>query len=151
MKRTDGSQIMFAYLYEYKPDLFLLTGDYVDNVKKDEKIGIQNLDDWKMYKISIINILKEKGFKVIDISGNHDLWAVDTFDSKENNFLDNSFVFNRTNVKNENNFFCRKIKLKIDNIDLTFLLINDYRYPVYRPPYGIETYTNSKQLDLLEN
>ena len=151
MKRTDGSQIMFAYLYEYKPDLFLLTGDYVDNVKKDEKIGIQNLDDWKMYKISIINILKEKGFKVIDISGNHDLWAVDTFDSKENNFLDNSFVFNRTNVKNENNFFCRKIKLKIDNTDLTFLLINDYRYPVYRPPYGIEAYTNSKQLDLLEN
>ena len=73
MKRTDGSQIMFAYLYEYKPDLFLLTGDYVDNVKKDEKIGIQNLDDWKMYKISIINILNEKGFKVIDISGNHDL------------------------------------------------------------------------------
>ena len=151
MHRTDGSSIFLVSLCEYKPDLFLLTGDYVDNFKKGQKTGIQNSDDWKMYSSSIINVLKEKGFKVVDISGNHDQWAVDAFNSKENTFLDNSFIYNRKNVKNEEDFFCRKIKIKIDNTELAFLLINDYRYPVYRPPYGADTHTNSHQLDLLEN
>ena len=151
MHRTDGSSIFLVSLCEYKPDLFLLTGDYVDNFKKGQKTGIQNSDDWKMYSSSIIKVLKEKGFKVVDISGNHDQWAVDAFNSKENTFLDNSFIYNRANVKSEEDFFCRKYKLTVGTTDLTFLLINDYRYPVYRPPYGIETYTNSKQLDLLEN
>ena len=151
MHRTDGSSILLVSLCEYKPDLFLLTGDYVDNFKKGQKTGIQNLDDWKMYGSSIVNILKKKGFQVVDISGNHDQWAVDTFDSKENTFLDNSFIYNRANVKSEEDFFCRKYKLTIRNTDLTFLLINDYRYPVYRPPYGAETHTTNKQLDLLEN
>ena len=45
----------------------------------------------------------------------------------------------------------RKIKLNINNIDINFLLIQDYRYPVYRPPYGQEAHTTVKQLDLLEN
>ena len=151
MHRTDGSSILLVSLCEYKPDLFLLTGDYVDNFKKGQKTGIQNLDDWKMYGSSIINVLKKKNFKVVDISGNHDQWAVDTFDSKENTFLDNSFIYNRANVKSEEDFFCRKYKLTVGNTDLTFLLINDYRYPVYRPPYGAETHTTNKQLDLLEN
>ena len=35
-------------------------------------------------------------------------------------------------------------------MDFTFLLINDYRYPVYRPPYGREQHTTIKQLDSLE-
>ena len=151
MQRTDGSSILLVSLCEYKPDLFLLTGDYVDNFKKGQKTGIQNLDDWKMYGSSIVNVLKKKGFQVVDISGNHDQWAVDTFDSKENTFLDNSFIYNRANVKSEEDFFCRKYKLTVGTTDLTFLLINDYRYPVYRPPYGAETHTTSKQLDLLEN
>ena len=151
MHRTDGSSILLVSLCEYKPDLFLLTGDYVDNFKKGQKTGIQNLDDWKMYGSSIVNVLKKKGFQVVDISGNHDQWAVDTFDSKENTFLDNSFIYNRANVKSEEDFFCRKYKLTVGTTDLTFLLINDYRYPVYRPPYGAETHTTSKQLDLLEN
>ena len=34
---------------------------------------------------------------------------------------------------------------------MTFLLINEYNYPVYRPPYGLEVHTTIKQLDLLEN
>ena len=151
MHRTDGSSILLVSLCEYKPDLFLLTGDYADNFKKGQKTGIQNLDDWKMYGSSIVNVLKKKGFQVVDISGNHDQWAVDTFDSKENTFLDNSFIYNRANVKSEEDFFCRKYKLTVGTTDLTFLLINDYRYPVYRPPYGAETHTTSKQLDLLEN
>ena len=103
-----------------------------------------------MYNSTVRNVFKKKGFKVIDISGNHDQWAVDAFDSKENNFLDYSFIYNRTNIKDEDEFFCRKYKLNISNTELTFLLIHDYRYPVYRPPYGLDTHTTVKQYDLLE-
>ena len=141
MKRTDSSSIFIISLCEYNPDIFLMTGDYVDNIKKGENMGMQNLEDWKMYNSTIINVLKKKGFKVIDISGNHDQWAVDAFDSKENYFLDYSFIYNRTNIKDEEDFFCRKYKLSINNTELTFLLIHDYRYPVYRPPYGLDTHT----------
>ena len=36
-------------------------------------------------------------------------------------------------------------------IYLTFILINDYRFPVPPPPYGIDVHTNKHQLDLIEN
>jgi len=148
--RTDGSSILLLSLCEYNPDLFLLTGDYVDNIKKEEDFSQQNLEEWKKYNTTIRTILLKERFKVIDVSGNHDQWAVDSYDSKENNFLDNSFIYNRTNVKNESDFFLRKIKLNINNIDLNFMLINDYRYPVYRSPYGEEPHSTVEQLDFLE-
>jgi len=151
MQRTDSSSIFILSLCEFNPDIFLMTGDYVDNIKQGENMGMQNLEDWKMYNSTIINVLKKKGFKVIDISGNHDQWAVDAFDSKENYFLDYSFIYNRINIKDEEDFFCRKYKLNISNTELTFFLIHDYRYPVYRPPYGLDPHTTVKQYDLLEN
>ena len=151
MERTDSSSIFIMSLCEYNPDIVLMTGDYVDNNKQGEKMGMQNLEDWKMYNSTVVNVFKKKGFKVIDISGNHDQWAVDAFNSKENYFLDYSFIYNRTNIKDEDEFFCRKYKLNIRNTELTFLLIHDYRYPVYRPPYGLDTHTTVKQYDLLEN
>ena len=36
-------------------------------------------------------------------------------------------------------------------LNLTFILINDYRFPVPPPPYGIDVHTTRHQLDLLEN
>ena len=149
-QRTDGSSIFLMSLCEYNPDLVLLTGDYIDNVKKGDNMGMQNLEEWKIYNSSIKNVLLKKGFKVVDISGNHDQWAVDKFDSEENHFLDNSFIYNRINTKNESDFFLKKIKLNINNNEMNFLLIHDYRYPVYRAPYGAETHTTIEQLDLLE-
>jgi hypothetical protein len=137
-------------LIEYNPDLFLLTGDYLDNVKEGPYIGCQNLEEWNIYNMTIRGLLIKNGFKVLDVSGNHDQWGVDEVNSKENNYLDYSFSFNRTNTNNESDFFIRKVNVNISNINLTFLLLNDYRYPVYRPPYGLEQHTTNEQLDLLE-
>ena len=148
--RTDGSSIFFLSLCQYKPDLMLLTGDYSNNVDENDEMGKQNLNDWKIYNDTIRTFIDRYKIKVIDVSGNHDQWAIDKYDSKENNFLDYSFIYNRTNIKNESDFFLRKIKLSINNIEINFLLLNDYRYPVYRPPYGLEPHTEKKQLDLLE-
>ena len=149
-ERTDGSTIFMMSLIKYNPDLFLLTGDYVDNFKAGQRLGGQNLEEWKIYNITIRTLLIKKGFKVLDVSGNHDQFGVDEFNSKENNYLDYSFSFNRTNTNNESEFFIRKMNININNINLTFLLINDYRYPVHRPPYSVEQYTTINQLDLLE-
>ena len=80
------------------------------------------------------------------MAGNHDMWEVDSVTSKKNNFLDNSFMFNRINVKNEKDFFIKKIIYS----GITFILLNDYRFPVIRPPYGVDSHTNKKQLDILE-
>ena len=57
MYRTDGTSIFMMSLYEYNPDLFILTGDYVDNLHKSQEMGMQNLNDWKMYNTSIKDLL----------------------------------------------------------------------------------------------
>ena len=41
----------------FNPDLFLLTGDYVDNVKQGQRLGCQNLEEWKIYNITIRGLL----------------------------------------------------------------------------------------------
>ena len=71
-QRIDGSSIFLVSLCEYNPDVFVLTGDYVDNVKKGQELGEQNLEEWKMYNTSIRSVILKKRFKVVDISGNHD-------------------------------------------------------------------------------
>ena len=146
LQRLDGSSIFFISLIQYKPDFFLSTGDLVDNFEgKSERLGMQKNDEWKIYNSTIRSFLSH--YPVIDVSGNHDLWAVDSPISTSNNFLNFSFMFNRTNVKNEDDFFIKKINM----FDMCFILLNDYRFPVIRPPYGIESHINKHQLDLLEN
>ena len=142
-KKLDGSLIFLTTLVEYKPDCFLMTGDLVDNFI--HMMGGQNLDEWKIYNNTVRNLLFK--YSVIDVSGNHDLWAVEKPTSKSNNFLDYSFMFNRNNIKNEDNFFFKKIQ----KFGMNFILLNDYRFPVIRPPYGVESHTNKNQLDKLEN
>jgi len=145
-QKVDGSSIFFTSLYEYKPDFFLMTGDIINNfVGNPKKVGGQSEEDLKVYKSAIRNKLSK--FPVIDVSGNHDLWAVKDAASKNNNVLDFLFQFNRENVKNERDFFIKKIK----QFNLNFILLNDFRFPVIRPPYGVETHMNSNQLDILEN
>ena len=65
MQRTDSSSIFIISLCEYNPDIFLMSGDYVDNIKKGENMGMQNLENWKMYNSTIINVLKRKDLKLL--------------------------------------------------------------------------------------
>ena len=146
--KSDGSLIFLTTILNYEPNFIILTGDIVDNFRGYyywHRVGIQNDDDWNIYEKSFRKMISK--YPVIDVAGNHDVWAVDTIASKENKFLDNSHMFNRTSVSNENDFIIRKIKI----FNLTFILFNDYRFPNPRPPYGNEPYTTKDQLDLLEN
>ena len=143
-KKIDGSSIFLTSFMEYNPNFIILTGDIVDNFK-GKRLGSQNINHWKIYNYIISNFFSN--YTVIDVAGNHDMWEVDSVTSKKNNFLNYSFIFNRTNIKDERNFYIKKIKL----FGITFILLNDYRFPVIRPPYGAETHTNKKQLDILED
>ena len=145
-QRLDGSSIFLISLIEYKPDFFLSTGDLVDNFgNNSNRLGTQNNEEWKIYNSTIRNYLSK--YPVIDVSGNHDVWTLVSPTSPNNNFLNFSFMFNRTNVKNEDDFYIKKINI----FDICFILLNDYRFPVIRPPYGRESHINKHQLDLLEN
>ena len=147
--KLDGSLLFLNSFLNYKPDLILFTGNIVDNYKgKTEnniKPGCQSPEDWKIYNISLKPELCN--YNVIDVAGNHDIWGVDTVNSELNYFLDYSFMFNRENIKNDDDFTIRKINI----LNKTFILFNDFRFPTPRPPYGDEPHTSKHQLDLLEN
>ena len=146
--KSDGALLFLSSILNYEPDFIIMTGDVVDNFRGEfhwHRVGIQNIDDWNIYKNAFQKLISR--FPVIDVAGNHDVWAVDSVISKENKFLDHSFMFNRSSVREENDFILKKIKL----FNRTFILFNDYRFPTARPPYGNDPYTSKAQLDLLEN
>ena len=146
-KKCNGSFIFLTSFIEYKPDLILTTGDIVDNYEGDRsssRVGSQWLEDWEIYNNTVRNLISK--YPVIDVAGNHDVWALDSATSKDNLFLDYSFMFNRENVKSENDFIIKKVKM----LGLTFILFNDYRFPIPHPPYGLDVHTSKHQLDLSE-
>ena len=145
--KTEGSINYFKEFFKYKPDLILNGGDVVDNYEGSfwPKVGSQMESDWEIY----INTIKKelKKFNVLDIAGNHDVFAVDSLLSKHNYFLDHSFVFNRSNVKTIDDFIVRKIEM----FNETIILFNDYHFPTTHPPYGLTPHPSRHMLDLLEN
>ena len=146
--KKNGSIIFLNSFIKYEPDLILLTGDITDNFKDSNhlvKVGTLSYKDWEIYNKTIRSLISK--YPVIDVAGNHDLYTVDSAISEKNLFLDYSFMFNRTNVKNEDDFIIKKVKM----MNLTFILFNDFRFPIPTAPYGIDVHTNRHQLDLLEN
>lgn len=107
-KRIEWHCNIFLSLCEYNPDLMMLAVDYVDNIKENEEVGNPNLKDLAIYNASIRNILNWYKIKVVDDSWNHDQWAVDIYNSKENNFCYYCFNYNGTSIKNDSDFFWEK-------------------------------------------
>ena len=66
---------------------------------------------------------------------------------KNNNFLDHSFIFNRTNVKTYDDFIIKKVNI----FNETFILYNEYIFPTTHPPFGVALHPTRHILDSLEN
>ena len=145
--RTNGSTDYFSDFLKYNPDLILNSGDVVDSYEESywPKVGSQWPSDWGIYSETIKKNISK--FKIIDVAGNHDLFSIDSLLSKNNYFLDHSFSFNRTNVKTYDDFIIKKVKL----FNETFLLYNEYIFPIPRPPYCVAAHPTRHILDLLEN
>ena len=145
--RTNGSTNYFSDFLSYDPDLILNSGDVVDSYEESfwPKVGSQWPGDWGIYAETIKKNISK--FKIIDVAGNHDLFALDSLLSKHNHFLDHSFSFNRSNVKTYDDFIIKKVNL----FNETFLLFNEYIFPIPHPPYGVSPHPTRHILDLLEN
>ena len=145
--RTNGSTNYMSDFLDYKPDLILNSGDVVDSYEDSfwPKVGSQWQGDWDIYASTIKKDLAK--FKILDVAGNHDLFAVDSLYSKHNNFLDHSFTYNRSNLKNFDDFIIRKVNI----FNETIILYNEYIFPTTHPPYGVAPHPTRHMLDLLEN
>jgi len=145
--RTNGSTNYFSEFLDYNPDFIINSGDVVDSYEESywPKVGSQWPGDWGIYNDTIKKNISK--FKIIDVAGNHDLFAVDSLFSKNNNFLDHSFIFNRTNVKTYDDFIIKKVNISNE----TFILYNEYVFPTTHPPYGVAPHPTKHILDLLEN
>ena len=145
--RFNDSYNFLKTFIKYEPDLIIKTGDIVDNYKdiKHQLLGLQWKPDWELYNNTVRQLFLKT--PVVEVPGNHDLWALDSATSSHNLFLDYSFTYNRDNTKSNDDFIIRKIKI----MNLTFILFNDYRFPTPPPPFGLDAHTNKHQLDLLEN
>ena len=146
--KTDGSLIyLYEFFSKYKPDFILNSGDIVDNYESSfwPKVGSQQIKDWEIYNKTLKKILDK--YHVIDVAGNHDVFAVDGLFSEHNYFLDFSYMFKRKDIKNMDDFIIKKHIYK----NLTFILFNDYILPTPHPPYGLTPHPTRHMLDLLEN
>ena len=146
--KTDGSLIfLYEFFSKYKPDFILNSGDVVDNYESSfwPKVGSQNEEDWEIYNRTLKKELDK--YYVIDVAGNHDVFAVDGLFSEHNYFLDFSYMFKRKDIKTMDDFIIKKHVYK----NLTFILFNDYILPTPHPPYGLTPHPTRHMLDLLEN
>ena len=145
--RTNGSTDYFSEFLDYNPNFIINSGDVVDSYEESywPKVGSQWPGDWGIYNNTIKKNISK--YKIIDVAGNHDLFAVDSLFSKNNNFLDHSFIFNRTNVKTYDDFIIKKVNISNE----TFILYNEYIFPTTHPPYGVAPHPTRYILDLLEN
>ena len=131
----------------YNPDFHLVSGDMVDNYGKKNwpKIGRQIKEDWELFKTIIEEELD--GQPILDVAGNHDMWGVISPLSDTNLFLDYSYTLKRENTLSDDEFYCKKVIR--DNI--TFVLINNFKFPTIHPPYIYWAHPSREMLDRYES
>ena len=146
-RKVVNTRVVFQTMKRYKANFHIISGDLVDNYGKEHfpKIGRQIEEDWILYK----NLLKEEmnNEVILDVAGNHDVWAIIDPLSSQNRYLDYSSTFNRSNVKTVQDFWAKKVV--VDGI--TFILLNNYRFPTSHPPYIYFAHPTKEMLDVFEN
>lgn len=133
----------------YKSDFNLISGDMVDSYGKKAwpKIGHQVEEDWIRWKKIVEEETKGYNFTIIDLPGNHEMWGIDDPLGPHNLFLDYSYTYNRNNTKTLRDFHVKTIRTH----NLTFLLINIYKFPSIHPPYIYWGHPSKEILDDIEN
>lgn len=133
----------------FKSDFNLISGDMVDSYPRKPwpKIGQQIRADWVRWKEIIDAETKDDNFTIIDLAGNHEMWGIDDPLGPNNLFLDYSYTFNRNNTKTIQDFHVKTIRTH----NLTFLLINIYKFPSIHPPYIYWGHPSREILDDIED
>ena len=125
-EKTINSITVLKEMAKYKADFNLVTGDVVDNYPQRNfpKYGIQVEKDYIFYRKTMYELFGNS--TIIDLAGNHDEFAVVGLLAKNHLFLDYSYTFHRNQTLKSDDFYVKKIIFK----NLTFILYNDYKFPV---------------------
>ena len=142
----DEYRTFFRTVKKLKANFHLLTGDIVDDYKRDPypKVGKQNPKDWKYYKELIDTELYNE--TIIEVAGNHDMYGVLSPFKNDYGFLDASRTFTRNNTKTLRDFWIKTVNIE----GINFILLNPYSFPVVHPPYIYYPHPPKKFLNLLE-
>ena len=144
-----NARLLVQMMSFFRPDFNLITGNIVDSYGKENfpKIGKQIKEDWELWKEIISQEVPDGNFPIIDVPGNHDMWAIDDPLGINNLYLDYSYTFNRSNTKNIRDFYVKTVKTH----DITFILVNLFRFPTVHPPYMNWPHPTTQILDYIED
>ena len=141
-----NARYLLKSMKAYHADFNLITGDVVDSYGKVHwpKIGHQVREDWDLWHLLVEE--DADNFEILDVAGNHDMWAIIDPLSDQNMFLDYSYTYTRNNTPTLHDFYVRTLVRH----GITFVLVNQYRFPDVHPPYTYWAHPNKEFLDALE-
>lgn len=132
---------------KYDPNMLILTGDLVDNWGTNPigKYAKQYSPDHTLYR-QITSKVAEKFKFFIDQPGNHDFFAVKSFDSESNNFLKYSHYYSTKGNATLDEF---QISTKIID-DTAYIFVNPTRFPSPRALFDFFAHPTTDLLDRIE-
>lgn len=122
-----------------KPKFNIITGDLADNFPSDSlpRYGYQIPEDFELYQ----NLIKKiSQYPKIEMDGNHDLFGVYNYNSKQKT--------NNTQSRNEYRVF--STTFEIGNKNYSFITMNPFEFPSPHPPFLFYAHPSKKFLDRLE-
>lgn len=135
-------------LNSISPDFIVFTGDLVDNFDSHNipRFTDQYEEDWKIYNQGISAF---SGIPLIEIGGNHDLFAIKNITSSHNLILDYSRSYPRENMKTLKDFIIRSFQIK--SLNTTVIALNPFIFPTAHTPLHYFSHLSTAVLDALED
>ncbi|KAK8853007.1 Transmembrane protein 62 [Tritrichomonas musculus] len=142
-----SAELVLQVLNETGVEKILIAGDISDNFffKKSIKHGCQIEDDFINYKSIADNYPSE--FLIV-ASGNHDEFAVETYNSSNHFILKYCDFYSKNGkYKKYDNFLISKVKYD----DIEFFVMNPYHYPTVPAGLGFSSDITKEMLDKIES
>ena len=146
-KNASSFRNLLQIIQKYKIKNLIISGDLVDNWGTKNniiKFHQQYKPDHHLYR-KCIEEAKESFENIIDIPGNHDEAAVNSYFSKDHCFLDYSFYYSSL-PRNLENFELSTIKIN----DILFILFNPIPFPSDKMIYNFLVFPKPELLNKLE-
>ncbi|EAY14863.1 Ser/Thr protein phosphatase, putative [Trichomonas vaginalis G3] len=129
-----------------KSKYVVIAGDLVNNWKPGKKqVSSRNYQEHEMYH-NITRNASQYFTTILDISGNHDMWDISSFDSAENDFPQYSNYYSKIKNLTFDEFACSIVYID----DNAFILLNPMRFPLPRSVYDFYTHLDKHFLDMFE-
>ena len=135
----------------FEPDLFLHTGDAVDDFCTDKrpKYGDQCSNDFEILNRILANT-KGRYTRMIGNAGNHDMFGIYSFDSPNFHFLKTMRQFYTSHPNSIDEFLVSNTPIEVGGLTINFISMNPFRFPTLHPSFMYFAHTWRPFLDRLE-